>query len=172
MKSVALLEKTLFEMVYLLASNYDIQKLLYVDGNNLDTDFSDFQLLPPQDMLDNEYISIAPHLENGIENATRNTFLVVQLEDISLESYEGGIRASGAIHIVTDKQHEVLKPNHSRLLMLADAIINLLEHKKLSAAGEISFRSLARVVYSEYTFGYRLSFSFNDQQLDGRKAEI
>lgn len=173
MKELKLLEKTLFEMIYILASDLEIQKLLYVDDNNYNSDkFTNFALLPTQQMIDDEYISIAPHLENGIENSTRNTFLVIQLEDISLESYDGGMRASGAIHIVTDKQHELMKPNRSRLLMIADRIISILEHKKLSAAGELEFNTLSRIVYSEYTFGYRLSFNFTDQQLDNRKAEI
>lgn len=171
MKNVNLLKKTLFEIVQLLASNETIQKFLYVDTNDLNSDdFKLFQPRPAQALLDEEYISIAPHLENAIENSTRNTFLVVQLEEIIFSMTD--IQAQGAIHIVTDKQHELLTPNDSRLLILMNEIIQTLEHKKLSAAGEIVFSSASRVVYSPYTFGYRLNFRFNDQQLNGRKAEI
>jgi hypothetical protein len=50
-------------------------------------------------------MSIAPIVDDNITNNSRNTFLIVHLEDIDTYGQEGNIQVGGTIFIGTNKEH-------------------------------------------------------------------
>jgi len=163
---ILIIEKTLFEMGQVLSQNQNLQKLLVLDKNDMSESFTPLTF---QQLLDQEYISLAPRIESGLKNKDRNTFLVIHLNDMNLSTDE--TRASGYIFVGTDYAHVILKNNKNRLLQLINEVTNSLDGIKLSAAGEIGITYASAVTYSESHFGYRISFNFNNQ-ISIRKAEL
>ena len=62
-----------------------LQKLLVVDSNHIDLSvLDDFTNLSANELLEQEYISFTPILDENITNSKRNTFLIINLDEIDL----------------------------------------------------------------------------------------
>lgn len=162
------LKHTPMEIAQLLASNKKIVSLLYNDSELALTMSS--PAFSIADLINDNYIGFYPATESGIKDIERNTFIIINLEDFSLQTADNNTSASGAIYITTDKAHCLLAENKLRLLELADEIDSVLEGQKLSSAGQIRLTSVNYVVFSDFRSGYRINFRINDQQY--RKAEL
>lgn len=149
-----------------------LQKLLVVDSNYIDLSvLDDFANLSANELLEQEYISFTPILDENITNSKRNTFLIINLDEIDFSNWEDNMSVTGAIFIGTNRDHAVINNKDLRLLEMVDLLLSLFQNKKLSAAGIISMNYASFVTYSEYTFGYKISFKVQDQS-NVRKAEI
>lgn len=166
MRNIKVIENTLFDIAQALAANEQLQKLLVLDDNSLEGTFVPLSI---QEVLEQEYISVCPFVENGIVNSQRNTFLVIHFDDFSFR--DQNTRVNGVIYVCSDKQHVVLSNNRHRLLEIIGEINKTIGDKKFSAAGEIIMDHAESVSISEFVFSYRLSFHFNDQE-SFRKAEL
>ena len=163
------LKKAPIEIASLLAANKKVVQLIKDDSPSA--------LIQPkeqestvQELINSNYIGFYPATEAGINEIDRNTFIIINLEDFSLNSIDNNINASGAIYITTDKAHSLLENNSLRLLELADAIEGCLEGVKLTSAGTLQIFSINYVVFSDFRSGYRINIRLVDQQ--GRKAEL
>lgn len=162
------LKHTPIEIAQVLASNQKIVSLLYNDSEFALT--TPVPTIPIGELINNDYIGFYPATESGIKNIERNSFIIINLEDFSLQATDNNTTASGAIYITTDKSHCLLAENKLRLLELADEIDSTLDGQKLSSAGQIRLTSVNYVVFSDFRSGYRINFRINDQQ--HRKAEL
>jgi len=64
----------------------------------------------------------------------------------------------------------LLNKNQNRLLEIVDEVIMTLDSQKISSAGTINISYATMTVYSEMTFGYRITFTISDQMT--KKAEL
>lgn len=148
------------------AARDTILQLLFDDSTSINTEVSNETI---DYLIAKNYIGFYPATESGIKDNDRNTFLIINLEDFSLQNTDN-ISVSGAIYITTDKSHVLLENKKLRLLELADAIDTMLDGEKLSSAGHIYITGVHYVVFSDFRCGYRINFRINDQQ--SRKAEL
>ena len=166
MKDINMISKTIFEIAQALAENPELQRLLVIDSP--DVLKTPFRLRNLNELLKDEYISLAPFVENGKIEIKRNTLLLVRLEDISFEEEEA--EAKGSIYIATDKDHVLIDDNKNRLFEMINQILHSIDSRKFSAAGKVEIYYTHPITYSEFTFGYRIMFRFSDQF--HRKAEL
>jgi hypothetical protein len=163
------LKKAPFEIATLLAGNPNIVRLIYDDKPSVLIDKREFTL-SIEDLIEQNYIGFYPATESGIKEIDKNTFIIINFEDFSLQNTDNNIGVSGSIYITTDKSHCLLSENRLRLLELIDEIEETLENKKLSSAGQIHINSANYVVFSDFRSGYRINLRIYDQQT--RKAEL
>lgn len=163
------LKKAPMEIASLLASNENIVRLIYDDESSVLTNKKVINI-SIKELIEKDYIGFYPATESGIKSIERNTFIIINLEDINLQNADSNIGANGAIYITTDKAHALLNENKLRMLELADEIEGTLENVKLSSAGKVVVSSINYVVFSDFRCGYRINIRFNDQQ--NRKAEL
>lgn len=177
MKQLTNIKKIPREMLELLVNSdidlsVKIQKLLLVDDNNIDLNtLDDFQLLSANELLAQEYVSLTPVLDENITNSTRNTFLIINLDEIDFSNWEDNTSVTGAIFIGTNREHAVINNQDLRLLEMVDLLLQLFDGYKLSAAGSITMDYASFITYSQYCFGYKIMFKVQDQS-NVRKAEI
>ena len=76
-------ERAMFEILKKLSLNDTIQRLLVLDGKDALT--ANFSSLSFQQLLNEQYLSVSPSLENGIQNMERNSFLIITYEDFDFE---------------------------------------------------------------------------------------
>lgn len=163
------IKKIPFEIASILVSNEDVVKLIYDDDPSVLLKKNKINI-SMEELIQKNYIGFYPATETGINSIDRNTFIIINLEDINLQNTDININTSGAIYITTDKAHCLLNNNKLRLLELADIIEGVLENQKLSSAGKIILTSVNYVVFSDFRSGYRINFRCSDQQT--RKAEL
>lgn len=163
------IKKIPFEIASILVSNEDVVKLIYDDDPSVLLKKNKINI-SMEELIQKNYIGFYPATETGINSIDRNTFIIINLEDINLQNTDININTSGAIYITTDKAHCLLNNNKLRLLELADVIEGVLENQKLSSAGKIILTSVNYVVFSDFRSGYRINFRCSDQQT--RKAEL
>lgn len=163
------LKKAPMEIATLLAADDTVIQLVYNDNQSALSSPKEIKI-NIQDLINSNYIGFYPATESGIKDIDRNTFIIINLEDINLQQADNNVSASGAVYITTDKSHCLLDNNKLRLLELADAIEGCLEGQKLSSAGKILLSSINYVVFSDFRSGYRINFRLMDQQ--SRKAEL
>ena len=163
------IKKAPFEIATLLAADKDIVRLLCDDRASVLIDKVDINKTV-EDLIKEKYIGFYPATEVGIKDIDRNTFIIINIEDMSLRSNDNNISVNGTIYLTTDYSHALLENNTLRLIELADAIDSLLENQKLTSAGKIQLSSVSYVVFSDFRSGYRINFRFNDQPT--RKAEL
>lgn len=163
------LKKVPMEIASLLAANENIIRLIYDDSSSALSTPKDFNI-GVRDLITSNYIGFYPATESGIKDIERNTFIIINLEDVNLQNADKNTSASGAVYITTDRSHCLLDNNKLRLLELSDEIEGTLENVKLSSAGKIYLTSINYVVFSDFRSGYRINFRINDQET--RKAEL
>jgi len=155
------LKKAPIEIATVLAQDETIKKLLIID-----TADALIQSVPEKslnDLLEEHYISMEPPVENRIEDYQRNTFISILVDSI-MPASEENTRATIILYVSTNMDHILLEGNKNRLLELGDKIINLLQNKKFSSAGQMNFSSMSHLMLSEFHSAYRLSFIMTDQQ--------
>lgn len=173
MKQLGKIKDLPLEIAVKLSQNARLQQLLVDDTNQyIPEDISDDEtnLLDIDQLFKDEYISFSPVVDNNITNTTRNTFLIINLDEIDFVSGEDNMNVSGAIFIGTDKQHAVLHNNKLRLIEMIDEVLKSLHDEKLSVAGQIKLDYATFVSYSNYIFGYKIIFQIVEQ--DTKKAMI
>lgn len=154
-------KKSPVEIATTLAQDNIIKKLLIID--NADALTEDVPEVDLNYLLENHYISMEPPVENRIQQYDRNTFISI-LVDTVMPASEGNTRTNYVIYVSTNMDHQMLNNNKNRLLELADRIIILLQDKKFTSSGQMSFSSMSHLMLSEFHSAYRLGFSMVDQQ--------
>lgn len=163
-------KKLPYELASVIAHDAIVQRLLINDGvNALDETIpalSNLQDLSAssiaQYLIKENYISIAAPTESGIENYTRNTFIIINIDSIDFHDGSENNAATGSIFFVTDDEHQYLSNNRLRLFEIADTVINILDNRKFSSAGTFRVESLDTIFFSEFQRGYRLVFTLKD----------
>ena len=163
------LKEVPFQIAQVLVENENIVRLLYCDNSSVLTTQEQVSV-GINELIEQNYIGFYPATETGISNIERNTFIIINLEDVNLHNSDSNVGASGAIYITTDKAHCTLDGGKLRLLELADEIDTTLDGQKLSVAGQLRLNSINYVVFSDFRSGYRINFRIYDQQ--ARKAEL
>lgn len=161
MNNLISFERALFSILKQLSLNEKIQRLLVLDG--ADTLTTDFSYLSFQELLQDQYLSVSPSLENGIQNMQRNSFLIITYEDFIFDDTEGNIVAKGSIYIGTHNQHILLNNNKHRLLQLLSAIYETLNGFKTNIAGVVNINQALRINFSEYVSGFDIQFELREQ---------
>ena len=169
MKQLGKIKNLPQEIIQQLSFNTNLQKLLLIDTQD-PFGASDFSPLSWDKLIETDYMSIAPIVDDNITNIGRNSFLIVHLDDINMYDWEDNISVSGAIFIGTNLEHCWLKGNKLRLLEMIDEITKTLDGQKFSVAGKAQINRASSIVYSNKSFGYRISFTITDQE--NRKAEL
>ena len=159
MKKLQNIKKAMAEIVFTLANNIEIQKLLLVDSPDIKN--SQFTPLTQQEMLDQNYIMMAPQNDVALDNNSKNTFLVTAISSIQFKE-DGNHDIDASIYIATNIEHALINNNDDRALAIADEIINILDNLKLSCATSIHCTAINRIAYSEFYSGYEILFSFAD----------
>lgn len=162
-----------FEILSVLSQDELFKKLLVCDENDFDTQ-SSTNLVSENELLNLQYITMAPSLENGLVKTDRNSFAIIHIDEINFSTWEDNLQCSGSIFVGTDKNHSVIikdKKYTLRLLEMVDRIYSVLSGYKFRAAGELEIQYATSVTFSEYSFGYRIKFIIFDQQ-NTQKVEI
>ena len=162
------IKKAPLEMGQLLANNNKLCNLLYLDIPSALEETSISHSL--NDLINDHYITIYPPVETAIKDNTRNSFLIILLDNVNLQVADNNTRANFVVYVTTDVDHILLNNNKNRLLEMCDEVIKTLNGVKLSSAGIVQVSSIAHVMLSEFRAGYRISLSLTDQA--SRKAEI
>ena len=155
------IKKAPLEIATVIAQDDLVKKLLVIDNKDaMSEPVPDKNI---NDLLQEHYISMEPPVENRIEEYDRNTFVSI-LVDTIMPASEGNIRANFVLYASTNMDHIMLDDNKNRLLELCDKIIKLLQDKKLSSAGQLTFSSMSHIMLSEFHTAYRMMFTITDQQ--------
>lgn len=168
MKTLKNIKKSYLEIATLLAGDETLCRLLLNDVEDALTIEA-----PKHDvntLIQNNYISIFPPVENRIEEYDRNTFLSILVDNIMLTGNDENIPTGIVLYASTDEGHLLLKNNLNRLLEICDRILQVLEGQKLSSSGKISITSITHVMLSELHPAYRINIRFIDQP--NRKEDI
>lgn len=169
MKELGKIKMLPCEIVKILANNIRLQKLLISDSQELPTD-DEFEIKNWDQLIEEDYMSICPVIDDNITNNLRNSFLITHIEDIDTYGIEDNLEISGVIWVGTNKEHVWLKGNKLRLLEMVDEVIQSLDGQKCSVAGKITIIRASSVTYSKSSFGYRITFRITEQE--NRKAEL
>ena len=169
MKTLGKIKNLPQEIVQTLSLNENLQRLLLVDTQDPLGD-STFKMLSWDKLIETNYMSIVPVIDNNIINTSRNSFLIVHLEDIDMYGWEDNTSVNGVVWIGTDAEHCWIKGNKLRLLEMIDEIVKSLDGQKFSVAGKASVTRASSIAYSKTVFGYRIAFKITDQE--NRKAEL
>ena len=164
MSSLENIQKLPLEIAVLLSKNEKLQHLLVNSSNNIEDEFTPVSI---NELLENNYISFTPVVSNNLQDTYRNTFLIINLEEIV---FGRNNLIKGVIFIGTDTQHCILTNNKVRTLEMVAEIYDIINNQKVSSAGEIQINYARFVSYSEYLNGYKIVFEVKEQTV--RKAEI
>lgn len=162
MKNLISIRNSLRDIALILAQDERIQKLLLVD--QYDVEAETFEPLSLDQMLQQKYICLTPQNENAIRDLGRNTFIIITLQDIAVNSSEDNMSVLSRIFVITDIDHAMIKNYQDRTLLLADYILQDLNEVKLSSAGEIKVTYVTRVAYNELLSGYQITLRYTDQE--------
>lgn len=160
------IKKLPLELSRLFSQNEKIQRLLVIDSTNALT--ADFSPLTFQELMEQGYISIKPLNETGIKEMGRNTFIVINVPiNTVFGKKDSNNNFSGSIFMCSDLDHLELEKHDLRLMELQSEIVDLINDRKFSCSGQLEVLSSDAVSYSNYLFGYKISFQISDQPSKG-----
>lgn len=167
-KNITNIIKNITEIGQLLASNSTITRLVCYDTSDaLERPIPDVNY---EDLVNQKLICLYPPVDNGIENITNNTYLILLLDNINLQYQDNNVGASFTLYITTDEGHSLLKSNKNRLHELLNQVIQTLDGVKLTSSGTLEVVMASHVMITEFRAGYRIKLTITDQYT--RKAEI
>ena len=170
MSKIEQIEKTINEIAHVLGNNEKLCRLLYIDSPDALTK-PNFIKPTFQTLFDEKYINTTPQQQSGIQELGRNTFIILRISSLRFTEDSNNIEVYADCSIITNTNTVRLEGNRDRALLIADTIEEALTNHKFSSAGEIHVEDIDNVVYSEYEFGYVVSFNFKDQ-ITKKKVEI
>lgn len=170
MSKIEQIEKTINEIAHVLGNNEKLCRLLYIDSPDALTK-PNFIKPTFQTLFDEKYINTTPQQQSGIQELGRNTFIILRISSLRFTEDSNNIEVYADCSIITNTNTVRLEGNRDRALLIADTIEEALTNHKFSSAGEIYVDDIDNVVYSEYEFGYIVSFNFKDQ-ITKKKVEI
>ena len=148
------------DLAYILSQDTTIQKLLRNDKPTAATDGQLTTLLSAEEMINKHYVELYPTITNDIQYP--NTFITIIVTDVDT-SNDVNVTASFSIYIASTYQTWLLEDNSERVLVIADRIDELLNNKKISAAGTININTINFLSLSENRPSYCISGSIADQ---------
>lgn len=158
-KSLQNIKKAVIEIATYLAKDKTLCKLLLNDTKDaLNQEAPDVDI---NYLIQNNYISICPPVENRIEEYKRNTFLSILIDNVVFSKDK--INGSIIIYISTTEEFLLLNDNLNRLIESCDRIIQVLDNKKLSCAGTLSVSSMSHTMLSDLHPAYRIVLRCEDQ---------
>ena len=147
------------DLAYILSQDTTIQKLLRNDKPTAATD-NFAALLSAEEMINKHYIELYPTITNDIQYP--NTFITIIVHDVDTVN-DVNVTASFSIYVASTYQTWLLEDNSERVLVIADRIDELLNNKKISAAGTININSVNFLSLSENRPSYCIGGSIADQ---------
>lgn len=158
------IKKLPLEMALLLAKQEKLQRLLVID----DPDISgEFEMKSWDKLIDEGYISITPIVFEDYSKKGVNTYLCIVLDDISFTNTDNAVQVRGQILIGSNFDHLLMKNYELRLLSILETLEQTLNNHKFSAAGKLNIHGANSVSYSNFSFGYIVNFSIEEQQHEG-----
>ena len=170
MSKIENIEKTFNEIACALASNEKICRLLYIDKPDALTT-NQFTQPSIEFLFENKYVNTCPQRQSGIQDLGRNSLLILRISSVNFEKDSTGVHVYADCSIITNYTVSMLDNNKDRALVLAGLIEDELSKHKFSSAIKVNVDRIESVVYSEYEFGYGVSFEFQDQVIK-KKVEI
>ena len=169
MKPLVNIKKAPLEVAQLLANNTTLVKLLTISTPDV-LEKTEESLLDLNSLIKDVYINFYAPTEYGIKNFDRAAQISVYIDPITPSRIDGNIDSHIIVYFSTKTDNILLNNNKNRLLEAVDCILQSLDNKKLSAAGQLSCINCSYVFFDDFHAGYRISFSFNDQQ--NRKVDF
>lgn len=170
MSKIEQIEKTINEIAHVLGDNEKLCRLLYIDSPDALTK-PNFIKPSFQTLFDEKYINTTPQQQSGILELGRNTLIILRISSLRFTEDSNNVQVYVDCAIITNLNTVRLDNNRDRALLIADVIEEELTNHKFSSAGEVQVENIDNQVYSEYEFGYVLSFNFQDQ-ITKKKVEI
>lgn len=156
-KSLTLIETVIYEIKDALLDDDKIRQLLYYDTSDaLDREVpTKNSLLVDTEGKDLNYITFIPVLEKGIDIFERNTYILVNLSEVDLDTKDDGnnyytLNVTG----ITTKETYMLDNSKIRLLQLGNRIIEILDNKKFSVSSKLETIQLQQIIFDNETYGY------------------
>lgn len=118
-----------------------------------------------QTLIDEGYVVLTPAILHGVAAPEKNSFISVQIEDITFNGVDGNQRIIGGIFIATDPEHYLLSDTRLRLLEAANEVLKY-NHCKLSCSGEIDFTETVQIMSSARLCTYKIGFEISDLQFE------
>lgn len=160
------IKKLPLELSRLFAQDEKIQRLLVADSKDALT--VTFTPLTFQQIMEDRYINISPLNETGIKEIGRNTFIIINvITNGQIEKQDNNNYFNGVIFICSDLDHLILDNYNLRLLELMSEIVDITDNQKFSCSGNLQITGVDNVSYSNYLFGYKISFKISDQPSKG-----
>lgn len=169
MKRLSNIKRVIPEIANKLLLDKKLLQLLIDDTSDLSTEI-EFEDYTYEYLLKNGYINIIPIIETHIKEETRNTFLVIKIENINFTQSDTSVSISGVIYVTTNLSHSLINSIQDRALEIADLISQDLEGYKLSIAQTLHITSINSLVVGTDRCGYGINFYSKDQISE--KAEI
>lgn len=165
-KDILNIQTTMFEIKAALLNNGDIRKLLYYDipeALEADVTPSINDLTKDANNKDLHYITLFPIMEKGIVEYGRNTYIMITLPLIDLDTDEdNNIYPGITVTAITDSEHYMLSNDRLRLLEICNRVIKILDNQKFTVAGKLEVIQLKEIVFNEQIYGYTLKVFSSD----------
>ncbi len=169
MKPLVNIKKAPLEAAQILAQNKTLVKLLTISTPDVLT--ASEELLPNlNELISDQYINFYAPTEYGIKNFDRAAQIAIFIDQISNRSVDSNIGSHLIVYFGTKTDNILLNENKNRLLEAVDCIMQSLDSQKISASGQLECLSCSYTFFDDFHAGYRISFSFNDQQ--NRKVDF
>ena len=159
MRNLINIKRAVLEIANLLAQDEMLCKLLVNDTASAMTDAAPSKTI--NDLIQENYISIFPPVENRIEEYGRNTFVSILVDNINGDSTT--LHTTIVVYVSTNADHILLNNNKNRLLEAVDRINTKLQNQKITAAGKLDITNISHVMLSEFHSGYKINIRFEDQ---------
>lgn len=167
MNNLINIKKAPNEILQLLCRDKRLLNLIYDDNN--DAGEKDLTGISVEELIQKQYIqTFPPTPDNGIDGENyRNTYVSIFIDDIYMSVEDNNIKAYGSIIISTDHSLLKLKNNNNRLLEICDLILNDINKKKISCAGNIIVSQIEAIQAGTnvHRLGYRINYTVTDQQI-------
>lgn len=166
-KNLVTTEKVMFEVKDILLNSPKLRRLVYFDSPDALTKATAPTRVEVEFLEDGttnaEYITLFPFLQTGITEYGRNTYIMISLPSVDLDTSEdGNIYPAIFITAVTNLEHYLLSDSKLRLLQICDEIIKLIDNHKFSFATKAEVIKMEEVLFDNQIYGYMLKVFCSD----------
>lgn len=161
MKQIGNLKNIINEICLKLSQDQKLIRLLVDDSLKLDSDL-DFTSYSLENLLSQHYFCTYPIIETGINESTRNTFLVFKVATVTFSEAGSQTMLNGNIYVTTDINHHLLSNGKDRMLEICERICMDLDTNKFTSASNFEINSISDIIVGNDRAGYVVGFSCYD----------
>jgi hypothetical protein len=169
MKPLVNIKKAPLETAQILANNKTLVKLLTISTPDV-LKATEENIYNLNELIQNQYINFYAPTEYGIKNFDRAAQISIFVDQITPRPTDSNMYSHLVVYFGTKTDNILLEDNKNRLLEAIDCIIQSLDGQKISASGQLECNSCSYMFFDDFHAGYRVSFTFTDQQ--NRKVDF